>query len=63
MAQDNDSHEEKTPSNTTKAPDDWVTNDEPSTDAQHSYLRTLATEACDKTDETLTKGEATWCRV
>jgi hypothetical protein len=45
MAGDSDSHEEKTSSKTKKDPADWVTKDEPSTDAQRSYLRTLATEA------------------
>ena len=58
MAEDSDSHEEKTTSKTKKDPDDWVTKDEPSTDAQRSYLRTLATEAGEKIDENLTKGEA-----
>ena len=32
-------------SNLQKDPDDWVTGDEPATDAQKSYLGTLAGEA------------------
>ena len=52
------SQEEKLPSNTQKDPDEWVTKDEPSTGAQRSYLRTLATEAGEDVDENLTKGEA-----
>ena len=34
-------------SNTQKAPDDWVTGDEPMTGAQASYLKTLTEEADD----------------
>ena len=45
-------------SNTEKDPDEWVTGDEPMTGAQASYLRTLAQEANEPFDETLTKAEA-----
>ncbi len=45
-------------SNTVKDPEDWVTGDEPMTGAQASYLRTLAQEANEPFDETLTKAEA-----
>ncbi len=39
-------------------PDEWVTGDESMTDAQASYLRTLATEAGEDVDDDLTKAEA-----
>jgi Protein of unknown function (DUF3072) len=39
-------------------PDEWVTGDESMTDAQASYLKTLATEAGEEVDEDLTKAEA-----
>ena len=45
-------------SNTIKQPDDWVTGDEPMTGAQRSYLHTLASEAGEEIDDTLTKAEA-----
>lgn len=45
-------------SNTVKDPDDWTTGDEPMTGAQHSYLKTLADEAGEEFDETLTKAGA-----
>jgi hypothetical protein len=41
-----------------KDPDDWVTGDEPMTGPQRSYLETLAQEAGEELDETLTKAEA-----
>lgn len=41
-----------------KDPDDWVTGDEPMTGAQASYLHTLAHEAGEEVDETMTKAEA-----
>ncbi len=44
--------------NQIKDPDEWVTGDEPMTGAQASYLRTLAQEANEPFDETLTKAEA-----
>ena len=48
------------PSNTEKAPDQWVSGDEPMTGAQASYLKTLSEEAGDPDayDENLTKAEA-----
>ena len=48
------------PSNTEKAPDDWVTGDEPMTGAQASYLKTLSEEAHDDGafSDALTKAEA-----
>ena len=46
------------PDNTQKDPDEWVTGDESMTDAQASYLRTLAQEAGEEIDESLTKAEA-----
>lgn len=39
-------------------PDDWVTGDEPMTEAQKSYLDTLAREAGEELPATLTKAEA-----
>ena len=41
-----------------KDPDDWVTGDEPMTGPQRSYLETLAQEAGEDVDDTLTKAEA-----
>lgn len=47
-------------SNTEKAPDDWVTGDEPMTGAQASYLKTLSEQAHDDKafEDNLTKAEA-----
>ena len=45
-------------SNTEKDPDDWTTGDEPMTEAQKSYLDTLAKEAGETLPATLTKAEA-----
>ncbi len=53
--QDRDQH---APDNTQKDPDEWVTGDETMTDAQASYLKTLAQEAGEEVDESLTKAEA-----
>jgi hypothetical protein len=41
-----------------KDPDDWKTGDEPMTDAQRSYLETLAQDTGENVDDTLTKAEA-----
>lgn len=41
-----------------KDPDEWVTGDESMTAAQASYLKTLAQEAGENVDESLTKAEA-----
>jgi len=46
-------------SNTEKPPEEWVSGDEPMTDAQASYLRTLSEEAkCEPPGEPLTKAQA-----
>jgi hypothetical protein len=47
-------------SNTEKAPEQWVSGQEPMTSTQASYLKTLSEEASepDAYDETLTKAEA-----
>ena len=45
-------------SNLQKDPDDWVTGDEPATDAQKSYLGTLATEAGEPVPDDLSKADA-----
>ena len=45
-------------SNLEKDPDDWTTGDEPMTDAQKSYLKTLSDEAKEAFDDSLTKAEA-----
>ncbi|WP_294569679.1 DUF3072 domain-containing protein [uncultured Arthrobacter sp.] len=39
-------------------PSDWVTGDEPMTDAQRSYLDTLAREAGEEIPADITKAEA-----
>jgi len=44
--------------NTEKDPEDWVTGDEPMTDVQASYLKTLCEETGEEFDEGLTKAEA-----
>ncbi|MBC7841328.1 MAG: DUF3072 domain-containing protein [Gemmatimonadaceae bacterium] len=46
------------PPDAVKDPDQWVTGDESMTGAQASYLRTLAHEAGEEFDETLTKADA-----
>ena len=45
-------------SNTEKAPEDWVTGDEPMTGAQASYLKTLSEAAGEPFEAGLTKAEA-----
>ena len=45
-------------SNMIKDPDEWKTGDEEMTGAQRSYLQTLADEAGEEVDLTLTKAEA-----
>ena len=54
----NQDRDRNVPDNTQKDPDEWVTGDESMTDAQASYLRTLATEAGETVDESMTKAEA-----
>lgn len=44
--------------NAIKDPDKWTTGNEPMTEAQRSYLHTLADEAKVAIDENLTKAEA-----
>ena len=48
------------PTNTEKAPEEWVSGEDPMTGAQASYLKTLSEEAGDPDayDENLTKAEA-----
>ena len=41
-----------------KAPEDWVTGDEPMTGPQASYLQTLAQEAGEEVADDLTKAQA-----
>ncbi|MDP9414278.1 MAG: DUF3072 domain-containing protein [Pseudomonadota bacterium] len=45
-------------SNPVKDPEDWVTGDEQMTGPQASYLKTLAQEAGEEFDPSLTKAEA-----
>ena len=45
-------------SNLQKDPDDWTTGEEPMTDAQASYLRTLSDEDGEPFDEGLSKADA-----
>lgn len=45
-------------SNMIKNPENWTTGDEPMTGAQKSYLHTLAEEAGEEVDDSLTKAEA-----
>ena len=44
--------------NLEKDPDDWVTGDEPMTQAQASYLKTLSEEAGEEFDPELSKAAA-----
>ena len=44
--------------NVQKDPEEWVTGDESMTAAQASYLKTLAQEADEPVDETLSKADA-----
>ena len=50
--------DQPTPESAQKNPDEWVTGDESMTGPQASYLKTLAQEAGEPVDETLTKAEA-----
>jgi hypothetical protein len=45
-------------SNLQKDPDDWTTGEEPMTDAQASYLKTLSDEAGEPVPEGLSKADA-----
>jgi hypothetical protein len=44
--------------NAQKDPEDWVTGDEPMTGPQASYLQTLAQEAGEEVDDSLSKAQA-----
>jgi hypothetical protein len=44
--------------NLQKDPDDWTTGEEPMTDAQASYLKTLSDEAGEPVPEGLSKADA-----
>jgi hypothetical protein len=44
--------------NAIKDPKDWITGEEPMTEAQRSYLHTLASEGREHVPENLTKAEA-----
>ena len=46
------------PSNLQKDPDDWTTGDERMTEAQASYLNTLASEAGEEVPSDLSKADA-----
>jgi len=54
----NRNDDQATAENVQKDPDEWVTGDESMTASQASYLRTLAQEAGEDFDETLSKAEA-----
>ena len=54
----NRNNDQATAENVQKDPDEWVTGDESMTASQASYLRTLAQEAGEDFDETLSKAEA-----
>ncbi len=45
-------------SNMVKDPKNWTTGDEPMTGAQKSYLKTLAEQAGEEVDDSLTKAQA-----
>jgi hypothetical protein len=55
---DKRTQDEAAQGNTIKDPDTWTTGDEPMTGAQRSYLHTLAEEAGEAVDDSLTKAEA-----
>lgn len=44
--------------NVEKDPEEWVTGDEPMTGAQASYLKTLADQAGEPFDESMSKADA-----
>ena len=49
---------DETNPNAEKDPKDWVTGDEPMTAPQKSYLQTLAREAGEEVDESMSKADA-----
>jgi DUF3072 family protein len=58
MAKTNNAQSENRDASTQKDPDQWVTGDESMTGPQSSYLHTLAQEAGESVDDSLTKAEA-----
>ena len=58
MAKRKQARSEQQDAATQKDPDQWVTGDESMTGPQASYLHTLAQEAGEPVDESLTKAEA-----
>ena len=58
VAKEQNSQTEQQDAAAQKNPDEWVTGDETMTGPQASYLRTLAQEAGEPFDESLTKAEA-----
>ena len=58
MSTNTNQQDEQDQSNTVKDPDQWKTGGEPMTGAQNSYLHTLADEAGEEVDDSLTKAEA-----
>ena len=55
---DHSNRDNALPPDAEKNPDEWVTGDESMTGPQASYLKTLAHEAGEPFDETLSKAEA-----
>ena len=58
MTDHHDNPKRQPAGNAEKDPEDWVTGGKPMTGAQRSYLHTLAEEAGEDVDDTLTKAEA-----
>jgi hypothetical protein len=56
--QNNKNNDNNNKGNAIKDPDNWTTGNEPMTEAQRSYLHTLAAEAQVQIDENMTKAEA-----
>ena len=54
----NQNRDDSVPEGAAKDPNEWVTGDESMTGPQASYLKTLAREAGEEIDESLTKAEA-----
>jgi hypothetical protein len=57
-SQDTSAPPSQNPSGAAKDPEDWVTGEEPMTDAQASYLATLAQDTGREIPEALTKAQA-----
>ncbi|HET6255729.1 MAG TPA: DUF3072 domain-containing protein [Puia sp.] len=59
MANEKTTQDQQQPGqNPVKDPKEWKTGDEPMTGPQNSYLHTLAREAGDEVDDSMTKSEA-----